>query len=97
MDDFSKPGVANTYGVEPSVANYIQPRRKPLSSMTPTMVLGPQGELRVVVGASGGPRIITTILQVLLRHGPPAPFRLHWLCTTLLVEAASAHARVWDQ
>lgn len=67
MDDFSLPGTPNIYGVEPSEANYIQPLRKPLSSMSPVIVRGPAGELRAVVGASGGPRIISSVLQVLLR------------------------------
>ncbi len=74
MDDFSTPGEPNTYGLAPSAANFVAPRKRPLSSMSPTIVLAPaltpRAEptvaLRAVVGASGGPRIISAVLQVLL-------------------------------
>lgn len=68
MDDFAIPGKNNTYEVAPTQANYIRPHRKSLSSMSPTLVLNSTGGVRIVIGASGGPRIITTVLQVLLRH-----------------------------
>ena len=73
MDDFSSPGQPNAYGLAPSVANYIKPGKRPLSSMSPTLVLYPdalQGgalRLRAVLGASGGPRIITATAQVLMQ------------------------------
>ena len=69
MDDFSVPNETNHYGLAPSAANFIAPRRKPLSSMSPTVVLDAnQNPPRVVAvaGASGGPRIITAVAQVLL-------------------------------
>eukprot|EP00887_Chlorella_sp_A99_P000435 scaffold17.g435.t1 len=66
MDDFSSPGQANVYGLVPSRNNLIAPGRKPLSSMSP-IIVEQQGQLRMVVGASGGPRIISSVLQALLR------------------------------
>ncbi len=66
MDDFSaKPGEANMFGVVQGEANIIQPRKRPLSSMTPTIVMK-DGKLKMVVGAPGGSRIITGVAQVIL-------------------------------
>ncbi|KAL3147382.1 Gamma-glutamyltranspeptidase 3 [Trebouxia sp. C0010 RCD-2024] len=67
MDDFSTPAQANVYGLPPSAPNFIRPGKKPLSSMSPTLVLDPQGRLVAALGASGGPRIITAVLQTLIR------------------------------
>lgn len=65
MDDFSaKPGVPNAYGLIGGDANAIQPRKRPLSSMTPTFVLK-DGKPWLVTGSPGGARIITTVLQIL--------------------------------
>ncbi|MEO6594305.1 MAG: gamma-glutamyltransferase, partial [Planctomycetota bacterium] len=73
MDDFSaKPGVPNQFGLIGGVANAIAPGKRMLSSMTPTIVLEKSGQLRCVLGAPGGGRIITAVLQVLLNlvdHG----------------------------
>lgn len=60
-------GQSNTYGYTPSPANFIVPGKKPLSTMSPTMV-DLDGELRMVVGASGGSRILSTVIQSLLRY-----------------------------
>lgn len=65
MDDFSTPGLPNAYKLAPSRANFIRPGKRPLSSMSPTIVLQ-GGEVRAVCGASGGPVIITATLQALL-------------------------------
>jgi gamma-glutamyltranspeptidase/glutathione hydrolase len=66
MDDFSKqPGVPNAFGLIGGEANAIAPGKKPLSSMTPTIVLK-GGKPFMAVGASGGPRIITGTLQTLM-------------------------------
>jgi len=66
MDDFAaKPGAPNFYGLVQGEANSIQPGKRPLSSMTPTIGLR-DGKLYFVVGSPGGPRIITTVLQVLV-------------------------------
>lgn len=64
MDDFSaKPGVPNVYGLVGGEANAIQPDKRPLSSMTPTLVLK-DGKPWLVTGSPGGARIITTVLQI---------------------------------
>jgi len=66
MDDFSaRPGEPNAYGLVGSEANSIEPDKRPLSSMTPTIVLE-HGRVVAVAGASGGPLIITSTLQALL-------------------------------
>ncbi len=66
MDDFvAKPGVPNTYGLVGREANAVQPGKKPLSSMTPTLVLDPEGRVVLAVGGSGGPFIISSTLQVI--------------------------------
>jgi gamma-glutamyltranspeptidase / glutathione hydrolase len=64
MDDFSaKPGVANMFGVVGSDANAIEPKKRPLSSMTPT-ILTKDGKAALVIGTPGGSRIFTSIFQV---------------------------------
>ena len=66
MDDFtSKPGVPNLFGLLQGEANAIGPGKRPLSAMTPTMVVS-NGKLLLVLGSPGGPRIITTVANVLL-------------------------------
>jgi len=66
MDDFtSKPGIPNAFGLIQGEANAIQSGKRPLSSMTPTLVLK-DGKLVLVVGSPGGPTIINTVLQVIL-------------------------------
>jgi gamma-glutamyltranspeptidase/glutathione hydrolase len=66
LDDFAaKPGAPNAYGLVGGAANAPGPGRRPLSSMTPTIVLKDGGVL-LVTGSPGGSRIITTVLQVIL-------------------------------
>jgi gamma-glutamyltranspeptidase/glutathione hydrolase len=67
MDDFSKaPGKPNVYGlVDERGANAIAPKKRPLSSMTPTILLK-EGRVFMVTGSPGGPRIITTTLHTIL-------------------------------
>lgn len=67
MDDFaSQPGMPNAYGLVGAEANSIQPRKRPLSSMSPTIVLNTDGKPTMTVGAAGGPTIITQVLQALV-------------------------------
>jgi gamma-glutamyltranspeptidase/glutathione hydrolase len=72
MDDFSaKPGVPNAYGLIGGDANAVEPGKRPLSSMSPTIVLK-DGKPLLVTGSPGGSRIITTTLQVIsnmIDHG----------------------------
>ena len=66
MDDFSaKPGVPNIYGVVGNVANEIQPGKRMLSSMSPTILLK-NGEVEMVLGTPGGSTIFTTVFQVIV-------------------------------
>jgi gamma-glutamyltranspeptidase/glutathione hydrolase len=66
MDDFtSKPGSPNMFGLMQGKANAIAPAKRPLSAMTPTILLR-DGKLFMVVGSPGGPRIITAVLEVIL-------------------------------
>ncbi|WP_293371451.1 gamma-glutamyltransferase [Phenylobacterium sp.] len=65
MDDFSvKPGAPNLYGVVGGEANAIAPGKRPLSSMTPT-ILTKDGKVAMVIGTPGGSRIFTSVFQVL--------------------------------
>ena len=96
MDDFAaRPGKPNAFGLIQSEANAVEPNKKPLSSMSPTILLK-QGKAVYALGASGGPRIISTTLQVLLNltrfsKDPETAIRhprIHhqWMPNTLFVE-----------
>lgn len=66
MDDLTvKPGVPNAYGLVQGTANAIEPGKRPLSAMTPTIVEA-DGRVRYVVGSPGGSTIITTVAQILI-------------------------------
>ncbi len=67
MDDFTvRAGYPNQFGLVQGDANLVGPGRRPLSAMSPTIVLDPQGQLLLVVGSPGGPRIITSVAQVII-------------------------------
>jgi gamma-glutamyltranspeptidase/glutathione hydrolase len=67
MDDFaSVPGRANGFGLVQGEPNAIAPKKRMLSSMSPIVVLGKDGKPVLVAGAAGGPRIITSVFQVLM-------------------------------
>ncbi|HDZ5145742.1 TPA: gamma-glutamyltransferase [Campylobacter jejuni] len=96
MDDFSiKPGVPNLYGVVGGDANAIEPKKRPLSSMSPTIILK-DGKVFMVVGSPGGSRIITTVLQVIsnvidhkmdISTAVEAPrFHMQWLPDEIRIE-----------
>ena len=99
MDDFSaKPGVPNMFGVVGAEANAVQPNKRMLSSMTPTIVVKDQKPF-LILGSPGGSTIITTVLQVLMnvvdygmniRQAVDAS-RIHhqWLPDTLRYEQAA--------
>ena len=67
MDDFSTSDQTNTYGLPPSQSNFIRPFKKPQSSMSPIIITSTDGRLRAALGASGGPRIISSMIQTLFR------------------------------
>ena len=67
MDDFAvQPGKPNMFGLVQGEANAIQPGKRMLSAMSPTVVLDAQGKVQMVAGAAGGPRIISATSQVIL-------------------------------
>ena len=67
MDDFtSQPGTPNMFGLIQGEANSIAPGKRMLSAMSPTIVLDPAGNLLLVTGARGGPRIISATSQIIL-------------------------------
>jgi gamma-glutamyltranspeptidase/glutathione hydrolase len=97
MDDFaSKVGMANSYGLIQGEANAIAPGKRPLSTMTPTMVVK-DGRLLLVLGSPGGATIVTTVANVLInavdfgediQRAVNAPrFHHQWMPDELRVEA----------
>jgi len=67
MDDFAaKPGEPNMFGLIQGERNAVQPGKRPLSAMTPTIVLRKDGTPWFAVGAAGGPTIITAVLQTII-------------------------------
>lgn len=66
MADFSVPNISNVFGYYPSPANYVRPNKRPMSSITPIIAEFANGTLFAVFGASGGSRIITTVVQTAL-------------------------------
>ncbi|HEX8736534.1 MAG TPA: gamma-glutamyltransferase [Pyrinomonadaceae bacterium] len=97
MDDFAaRPGKPNMFGLIQGERNKVEPGKRPLSSMTPTIVLRKDGSLWFALGARGGPRIITAVLQAVvnvidhemnIQQAIDAP-RVHhqWLPDELLYE-----------
>ncbi len=67
MNDFTAdPSAPNAFGLTQSSKNLPEPKKRPLSSMTPTILLNPDGTVRGVFGSPGGPKIITTVLQTIV-------------------------------
>lgn len=107
MDDFAtRPGQANVFGLVQGTANKVEPGKRPLSSMSPTIVEDDKGVF-MVLGAQGGPRIITAVWQVLsnvIDFGLPigaavAAPRVHHqhLPDEILVEDESISKQVEDE
>jgi gamma-glutamyltranspeptidase/glutathione hydrolase len=96
MDDFSsKPGSPNMFGLIQGEANAVGPNKRPLSAMTPTIVLK-DGKLWLVLGTPGGPTIITTVANILInvadygldiQQAVNAPrFHQQWLPDRIMLE-----------
>jgi gamma-glutamyltranspeptidase/glutathione hydrolase len=97
MDDFAaKPGAANMFGLIQGERNAVQPGKRPLSAMTPTIVMRKDGQPWFALGAAGGPRIISAVLQSIInvidhdmdiQRALDSP-RIHhqWMPDELLVE-----------
>ncbi len=105
MDDFtSKPGTPNMFGLVQGAANSIAPGKRPLSSMTPTIVLAANGSVRFVLGSPGGSFIPSTVINILLsaqvgglnmQAAVDAPrFHHQFLPDSLLVEPGFDPARL---
>uniref|UniRef100_A0A914BW81 Gamma-glutamyltransferase n=1 Tax=Acrobeloides nanus TaxID=290746 RepID=A0A914BW81_9BILA len=68
MDDFSSPGMANGFGFAPSETNFIEPGKRPMSSMSPLVIYDTKtGKLKMVMGASGGSKIISALAKPIIR------------------------------
>jgi len=87
MNDFSIPGSSNAFGYVPSAANFVKPGKRPLSSISPTIVETPDGEFYGAFGAAGGSRIITATVQSLW----------HVLDQNMTTPQALAQPRLHDQ
>lgn len=88
MNDFSIPGSSNAFGYVPSPSNYIRPGKRPLSSISPSIVeYAANGSLHFVIGAAGGSRIITANIQNLI----------HVLNQNMTAPEALAQPRLHDQ
>ncbi len=109
MDDFSaKPGVPNVYGLVGGDANAVGPNKRPLSSMSPTIVVK-DGKTWLVTGSPGGSRIITTVLQMVVNsidygmnvaEATNAPRFHHQCCRTSCVSKkglARIRSSCWKQ
>ncbi|CAD5225610.1 unnamed protein product [Bursaphelenchus okinawaensis] len=68
MDDFSVPGAKNFFGFTPAKANFIEPGKRPLSSMSPLIIYNAKTkEVQAAIGAAGGSKIISAVSQVILQ------------------------------
>lgn len=64
MDDFGLPSQLSYFRIPPSKNNFIEPGKRPLSSMSPTILVDPNGDVKMIIGAAGGTKIITAIAFV---------------------------------
>ncbi|GMM31175.1 gamma-glutamyltransferase [Martiniozyma asiatica (nom. inval.)] len=68
MDDFSMPHTKNAFGLSPSVFNFIEPYKRPLSSSSQSILVDSNGKVKMVIGAAGGSRIVSAVIQAIIRY-----------------------------
>lgn len=64
LDDFSFPQQQNYFGLPASTVNYAESKKQAVSSMSPIILIDRRGQVKIVIGATGGPKIITAISMV---------------------------------
>jgi gamma-glutamyltranspeptidase/glutathione hydrolase/leukotriene-C4 hydrolase len=91
MDDFSTPGAFNYFHLEPSEANLIEPSKRPMSSQSPIIIVDKNDNVRLVLGASGGSKIISGVSQVALK--------ILWMNTDLksAIDAKRIHHQLYPE
>lgn len=89
MDDFSTSAGPNMFGLVQGAKNRGEPGKRPLSSMSPTIVLDPEGDVLLVVGGAGGPMILTGTLQMILNV---VDHRMSW---SDAMHAPRLHHQAW--
>ncbi|XP_014477461.1 PREDICTED: gamma-glutamyltranspeptidase 1-like isoform X1 [Dinoponera quadriceps] len=89
MNDFGIPSRLSYFGVPPSPNNYIAPKKQPLSSMVPSVLVDRYGDVKMVVGAAGGTKITTAVSQVMAK--------ILWMGQTVkeAVDAARIHHQLF--
>ncbi|MCB9062279.1 MAG: gamma-glutamyltransferase [Halobacteriovoraceae bacterium] len=108
MDDFStRPGASNLFGAIGGDKNLVEPQKRPLSSMSPTIIFDSEGKFKMALGSPSGTRILTCVAQVILNHlvfgknlyESVEATRIHhqWSPDTLFVEAPYFPEKMMDE
>lgn len=68
MNDFSVEGTSNNFGLPAAPSNFIDARKRPMSSMSPMILADRKGNVRLAFGAAGGSKIISSVIEVAARY-----------------------------